>query len=195
MDFYRICYLLTLKCRFLNGVEFSKIIAKRYKHIKILILTAYSDFNYARECIEISNVIGYLLKPIDKEEIKNYLRTVKFEQVPEVSVDFSDEDTDLHVRIRKYIEENYANTYLNVGAIAEQFGYNASYISSYYKKETGISLSDEIFRYRMEQAVRYKKSGLKMYLVAQKVGIADPYYFSKCFKKYTGSSFKTYEVK
>lgn len=193
-----------IRMPFMNGIEFSKIVAKRYPRIKILILTAYADFTYARECIEISNVLGYLLKPMNVKEIKGYLKQCQCE-ISETQKNFSEQqsknfseknlsgENDLIKKIQKYICDNYGNCYLNVGAVAEQFGYNANYLSSMYKKATGTLLSDQIFRVRMERAKVLKKQGMKMYLVAKEVGIEDPFYFSKCFRKYTGMKFSDYE--
>lgn len=45
----------------------------------------------------------------------------------------------------------------------------------------------------MEKAISLKRKGMKMYLVAQEVGIEDPYYFSKCFRKFTGQSYSDFK--
>lgn len=188
--------IVDIRMPYIDGIEFSRIITKRYERIRIIILTAYDDFNYAQECIEINNIVGYLLKPVDTQKMVHYLKKIQIDEEKEVKdrpQDISEDDLQIQYRIKKYIESNYSDPYLNVGAIAEQFGYNTSYISSYYKKTTGVSLSDEIYTYRMQQAIRFKKAGLKMYIVAQKVGITDPYYFSKCFKKFTHVSFKEFQ--
>lgn len=195
-----------IKMPFMNGIEFSKIVAQRYPKIRILILTAYADFSYAKECIEISNVLGYLLKPVNPGEIKGYLQqyrsTVTEDQLNSLEIQMEtpqqsagDKKNELIDQIHQYIQDNYRNCYLNVGAVAEQFGYNASYLSSMYKKATGSLLSDQIFQVRMEQAKLLKKQGMKMFLVAKEVGIEDPFYFSKCFRKYTGVKFSDYEEK
>jgi AraC-like DNA-binding protein len=46
----------------------------------------------------------------------------------------------------------------------------------------------------MKKAIQYAKSGAKMYLTASEVGIPDPNYFSRCFKKYTGMSYSEYVI-
>jgi len=192
--------IVDIKMPFMNGVEFSQIISKRYNHIKIIILTAYADFKYAKECIEIKNVIGYILKPIDNKEIGSYLEEYcknaepsDLEDENEINISLSsDANQELIQQIETYINEHYWNDYLNVGALAEHFGYNAGYLGALYKKRTGNLLSERIFSVRMEAAIKLKKRNLKMYVVAKKVGIADVFYFSKCFRKYTGQSFSDY---
>jgi YesN/AraC family two-component response regulator len=44
----------------------------------------------------------------------------------------------------------------------------------------------------MEQAIELKKNNLKMFETANEVGIPDPNYFGRCFKKYTGISYSEY---
>ena len=40
----------------------------------------------------------------------------------------------------------------------------------------------------MEKALDYLRMKTAMYITAKEVGIPDPNYFSKCFKKYTGKT-------
>lgn len=47
----------------------------------------------------------------------------------------------------------------------------------------------------MEQAVLLAKNNTKMFCVANEVGIPDPNYFGRCFKKYTGMSYSEYTGK
>ena len=192
--------IVDIKMPFMNGIEFSRIISERYPNIKIIILSAYADFEYAKECIEIRNVLGYLLKPVDAQEmektLKQFRESVDEKFMADAEESSSEKSADngegLIIQIENYIMENYANEYMNIGAIAESLGYSPGYLGMTYKKRTGMLLSDKIFSVRMEHAIQYKRSGEKMYLVAKKVGIADPFYFLKCFRKYTGKSYSEF---
>lgn len=194
--------IVDVKMPFMNGIEFSRIISQRYPGTGIIILSAYADFEYAQECIGIKNVLDYLLKPVDAVSVEKVLKKFrdsadteilkgkdmeKAEKKPDVS-------QDLIAQIEKYIDENYSYEYMNIGAIAESLGYSPGYLGMIYKKRTGTLLSDKIFAVRMKHAVEYRKAGEKMYVAAKKVGIADPFYFSKCFRKYTGKNFSDYEI-
>ena len=44
----------------------------------------------------------------------------------------------------------------------------------------------------MNKAIRLAKSNMKMYRTAAEVGIPDPNYFGRCFKKHTGMSYSEY---
>ena len=53
-------------------------------------------------------------------------------------------------------------------------------------------LNDFLINCRMEKAIYYAKNGNLMYITAKKVGIPDPNYFGKCFKKHTGMAYSEY---
>ncbi len=53
---------------FINGLEFAKIVHETHPEIKIIILTGYGEFEYAREALA-AGVVGYLLKPVNREEL------------------------------------------------------------------------------------------------------------------------------
>jgi YesN/AraC family two-component response regulator len=193
-----------IRMPFMDGIEFSKIAIKRYPDLKIIVLSAFSDFEYARECIGIG-VCEYLLKPVGSEEIrKTLLKVINYIELKKTSEEklLKDDDyqmvhkNDTVCKIKKYIEENYVQPDLNVASIAQIFGFNASYLSRLFKAETDINLIDYINECRMKKAIEYAKKGTLMYITAKNVGIPDPNYFGKCFKKYTNknySEFKKYK--
>lgn len=54
-----------IKMPFMDGLSLSSIVSRELPDTKIIIISGYSDFEYARKAIEI-NVDQYLLKPITK---------------------------------------------------------------------------------------------------------------------------------
>ena len=42
-----------IKMPFMDGIEFSRLAIKRYPRLKIIVLTAFNEFEYARQCIGI----------------------------------------------------------------------------------------------------------------------------------------------
>ena len=60
----------------LNGLELSKSIRKNYPQIRIIILTGYGEFEYAKEAISLG-VSNYILKPINKEELEKAILDIK----------------------------------------------------------------------------------------------------------------------
>jgi YesN/AraC family two-component response regulator len=187
-----------IRMPFMDGIQFSKLAIKRYPNLKIIILTAFSDFEYARQCIGIG-ICDYMLKPIVKADIQeNLIKIVKElenrpkeERQKEPDEMLNKENTNIS-NMKKYIQENYANADMNLTAIAQNFNFNSSYLSRMFKEETGISMIDYITSVRMEKAMQYAKDGILMYRTAKQVGIPDPNYFGKCFKKYTDYVYTDY---
>jgi len=187
-----------IRMPFMDGIEFSKLAIKRYPRLKILILTAFDDFSYAKECIGIG-VSEYLLKPIVRADIYEALDKVIGQldegRKPETEAGPESVGGELPVRmthIREYVEANYNNPELNLTSISTHFGFNASYFSRKFKDEAGKSFIDFLTELRVRQACKCAKQGHLMYVTAGLVGIPDPNYFGKCFKKYMGVSYSDF---
>ena len=65
-----------IRMPFMDGLELSRIIAETYPHIKVVILTAHEEFEYAKEGIKIG-ISDFLLKPIRRKELKNTFSRLK----------------------------------------------------------------------------------------------------------------------
>ncbi|NLK20660.1 MAG: response regulator [Epulopiscium sp.] len=184
-----------IKMPFMDGIEFSKLAINQYPNLKVIILTAFGDFDYARECIGVG-VCDYLLKPIVRTEIQETLHRIinRLETEPrkERENEITYQESNTTHKIKEYINKNYIKADLNLTSIAQVFGFNPSYLSRLFKVESGMNLSDYLLKCRIEKAMEYAKKGSLMYITAKMVGIPDPNYFGKCFKKYTGESYSDF---
>lgn len=190
-----ICFV-DIKMPFMDGIEFSKLAIERYPQVKIVILTAFDEFEYARKCIGIG-VKDYLLKPIVKKDILEVLTLLKKEldisyRENVLIADETQENYSTMSKIKEYLVENYTVADLNLTKVALEFGFNSSYLSRKFKLETGESFGDFLFRLRMEQAKLLAEIEKPMYQTAALIGVPDPNYFSKCFKKYVGVTYSDY---
>jgi two-component system response regulator YesN len=61
-----------IRMPFLDGLALSQQVSKKYPQVKIIILSGYSDFEYARTCMSYG-VVTYLLKPVDFTELQEAL--------------------------------------------------------------------------------------------------------------------------
>lgn len=187
-----------IKMPFMDGLTFSKIALKQNPDLAVIVLTAYEDFELAREALRIG-VVDYFVKPVEPDDILERLKKVEQEilerrKAERENVVINIENPDKVVsKINRYILENYQDPELNVATLAEQFGFERSYLSRMYKKETGKLLIDYLIKCRMKIAKKLAQTGQKMYMTAEKVGIPDANYFGKCFKKYTGMSYRDYQ--
>ncbi len=91
-------------------------------------------------------------------------------------------------RIRKFIDMNYSDNNLGIEDVADELCFSVSYITAILKKN-GTSFTRLLTDRRMNEAKILLSSGEERIInIAKKVGYSDPYYFSHCFKKYTGES-------
>ena len=65
-----------IKMPFMDGISLSKIVSKEFPRMKIIIVSGYDDFEYARQAIEVG-VDQYLLKPVTRMKLKTVLLELK----------------------------------------------------------------------------------------------------------------------
>lgn len=185
---------------FMNGIEFTRMATSRYPDLFVIVLTGFDDFEYARQCVSLP-VVEYMLKPIVRSEVESVLKRLVDELDKRVVTEKWEKCTEqeepalnsLEIqKIVSYLKENYKDSTINLASVAQQFGFNACYLSRKFKREIGMSFLEYLMKCRMEQAIELKKKNLKMFETANEVGIPDPNYFGRCFKKYTGISYSDY---
>lgn len=167
----------------LSGLEMAEKVQELNRKVQLVILSGYDNFEYARSAIR-SGVCCYLLKPVNKDELLEIIRKVKEEiGIPEAAYSKA-----IQISMN-FIEENYSDINLSIEMIADHIGINSTYLSSKYKKETGRKLVDDINLQRLKEAVSILKvECCSLQELADRVGYNDPYYMSRCFKKYLGYS-------
>lgn len=178
---------------FMDGIEFSRLAASRYPSLKIIVLTAFDEFEYARQCIGLP-VCGYILKPIVRMEIYEALKKVihSIHEPAREAEEYREIEPSAISRIARFVEEHYTDSSLNLTLIAQTFGFNPSYLSRRFKAEIGSSFIEHLTECRMKKAIALARENEKMFYTATAVGIPDPNYFGRCFKKYTGSTYSDY---
>ncbi|MDD6351862.1 MAG: response regulator [Lachnospiraceae bacterium] len=114
-----------IRMPFMDGLELSRRVKKELPHIKILILSGFNEFDYAKQAIDLG-VTEYLLKPVTARQLLDALHkaadAIKEEQATEELVRHLSrrmqrpgDDGDMGVRSR---ESRLSNTEaMNVGAL------------------------------------------------------------------------------
>jgi len=64
--------IMDIKLPEMDGIKASSLIKRISPKVKIIILTAYPEFEYAKEAIKL-NVSDYILKPIDEKSLKDLI--------------------------------------------------------------------------------------------------------------------------
>ena len=100
--------------------------------------------------------------------------------------------SDVVFKITNYIKKN-CNEKLTLDTLAREVYLSKSYLSSIFKEETGISLTDYITNVRIEKSKKLlTREGIAISEIAMLCGFKDQSYFSKVFKKETGISPKKF---
>jgi len=167
-----------------------------------VVLSSYPDFSYALHALK-SEVMDYLLKPPHPKQLRELFDkasalTVQRKQArPEHPVRGeslpSARPLSEHERIvqtvERYLERHYRSP-VSHQTLEAEFGLVGSYINKLFKKHKGSTLMDYLAQYRIEQAklLLREQPALMLKEVASLVGFDDPLYFSRVFRKITGTS-------
>ncbi len=92
-------------------------------------------------------------------------------------------------KIKKYIDDNFSDSTLSLGAIAEALSYSPKYVSTAFSREFGVGVADYLRTIRVQYACELMEKGMtSVKLLAPLCGYDDPLYFSSVFKKEMGVS-------
>jgi len=184
--------LTDIKMPGLSGIELIEHIQMLSKHVEIIILSGFKEFEFAQKAMSLG-VRRYLLKPVDENQLmtaiidaKQILSQRTQPTKPQKTVMLK--DNELIRSVMEYIEANISNSELSLKQIASEHVYlNADYLSRLFMQTTGEKFSQYLNRTRVEEAKRLLSQGNKINLVAEQVGCGhNPRYFSQVFRKYAG---------
>lgn len=174
-----------IKMPIMDGLKLSEEIRRQYPNIKVMLVTAYDDIRFAQEAMR-AGAVDFILKPLKRQEMREALVRIgnKVEK---------NENSETIEQIKDYLEKHYTDSTVSLTSVAEVFFLNPSYLSRIFKQKTGITFVDYLNEVRIQHACDYLlRSDLKIFEIADKVGIPNPDYFGKCFRKKMGVSIKEY---
>ena len=184
----------------MNGVMAAKYIRQIDDKCSIIFLTAYDDFEYARNAIKI-RALDYLLKPCDNNDllavmdmaIQKLDRECDFkgntkENKPErkrENVKNFDEQTTIKY-LREYVENNYTFD-ISMQEVAEDMGYSDAYFSKLFKQYFNQNFTAYLTEYRIKKAKELlTDTNNSIKDISRMVGYEDSNYFAKIFKRIVG---------
>lgn len=65
-----------IRMPFMDGIELAKNISERFPQMKVIIISGYGDFHYAKEAMGY-RVTDYILKPVSAKEMRQVLQRVR----------------------------------------------------------------------------------------------------------------------
>ena len=89
-------------------------------------------------------------------------------------------------RLMRLLQENYADSNINVATIADRLGISAPHLSRTFRKIEGIGLPEYIHVLRVTAASQYIQEGRSVKQTAELVGYSSQLTMIRAFKKYMG---------
>lgn len=181
----------------MDGLELAAYVHANCPGTDMIILTGYSEFDYARQAVR-AGAADYLLKPLRDVELHEVLSRLAAkrnaadsagpERAPQAADARAQDDAGVLVqRARAYVQAHFAEP-LSLNEVADRLGVSAAYLSSVFKSERGESYSKYLLRLRMERAslLLETHSAGKINDIALEAGYSSTKHFHAVFKDYFG---------
>ncbi|MFS0723407.1 response regulator transcription factor [Paenibacillus sp. 1P07SE] len=175
----------------MDGLEMIKRIRESHRQLHLIILSGYAEFEYAKHALRYG-VADYLLKPIDRVELKQVLDKFRHAREPDASALIGEaqeegrQDRQLIRRVKTMIEERLDQE-ISLQLLADQVHLNHQYLSVLFKSETGQNFSAYVTSRRISKAKELLTgTNLKIYEVAQLSGYMSAKHFMSVFKNAEG---------
>lgn len=176
----------------MDGLSLAKHIHENFPTIDVIIMSGYEDFSYAQSAIK-HNVKGYILKPIDVNELLETVNKLKNETTIKSSIEMKETESNLFTQqerlvlsAKSYINANYMKT-ITLTDIASKFHLTEHYFSQVFKSTEGRTFMAYLTHIRLEESCKLLENpSLTIYMVSESVGYSDSKYFSRIFRREYG---------
>lgn len=131
------------------------------------------------DCVSAEQIIALLMEYVDR-----YMKVEAKEH--------ANRQRHLICNVARFIEDKVQENW-TVKQLSDRFNLNASYLSVLFKKEMGMTISDFVQETRIKLARRLLQDpNIKVYEVAERVGVQTSAYFTYLFKKTVGCTPQEY---
>ena len=207
--------LTDVKMPIMDGIELSKKIRRHAPETKIIFLSSYDDFEYAKQAIDL-NILAYVMKPVNEIEL---LRVVKkasdavvekalekhmynetqkkymlYTELLQRTAEHSDvpilpekkkNKKQIADEVEKIILSRYQEV-LTLESIAKQLNFTPNYLGTVFKSVKKYSVNRFLMKTRIDKAKDLlKTSNLTINDVAEQCGFSSLPYFHTTFKNET----------
>lgn len=180
----------------MDGVTLLEQVHDYFPYIRAIIVSGFSDFDYARRAISIQ-VSEYILKPIDPNELYQALLKVKagLDEEQEYYASVFDESwlrsnpEQLAFTLKNYIQNHFKDD-INLNVIAQKLNYSSAWLTKIFCQYYDTTPSRYLMNLRIAQAKNLLAHNheLSIKQIGEMAGYQDQGYFSRIFKKNTGLS-------
>ncbi|UUZ81024.1 response regulator [Paenibacillus sp. P26] len=182
-----------------QGVAAAPVSFKDYQIYLLEIITAI--LKAAKDAgIALEEVFGRDFNPFteiyrftDSQEAKEWIYSLCAKMLSTIASGRQSSYKTLVEQAKEFTKQHYHETDISINKVCDHLHISPGYFSSIFKKEAKMTFVGYLLQTRMEAAKDLLRStDLKAFEIAEKVGYADPNYFSFSFRKHVGVSPKEY---
>lgn len=139
--------------------------------------------------------LGQFIKFSHADEAKAWFLDICMKLKQSIATDRQSSYNKLVDEAKEYIMAHYGDHDISIAKVCQHLHISAGYFSNIFKKETKTTFVNYLMGVRMDVARDLlATTDLKAFEIAERVGFADPNYFSFCFRKKFGISPKEYRI-
>ncbi|MBQ8972804.1 MAG: response regulator [Clostridia bacterium] len=174
----------------MDGLTMCRRLAECAQEPCIVFMSAYSELDYYRSALKL-HALSFIEKPIVPEEllgeVSRALRRLADAPPPEEAPPVESGDSPYVAKAKHCIAQRYSDPNFSVADLAESLCLSKNYISSLFKRETGVPITTWLNNVRMERAKELLRNPAnRVSDVGYMVGMDNTDYFTRRFKAYTG---------
>ncbi|MBP2241523.1 YesN/AraC family two-component response regulator [Cytobacillus eiseniae] len=190
----------------MTGLQLLKNLKAKRMSPVVIVISAYSEFEYAQEALRLG-VVNYLLKPVGKKKLieaieaavqvmEKQQRVGMIEKVVDekiINANAKMNSTKDTIRLAITYIDRHLKDELTQKNVAAHVHLNPSYFSVLFKEQVNLTFSEYVTRRRIQRAKELMIStNLTVNEVAYEVGYKTSKYFIKLFKEIEGVTPSTY---
>ena len=183
--------ILDIRMPGLSGLEAGAQIIKKCPDLRVYIISAYDEFDYARAAFK-AGVCDYLLKPVRPAQIVEIVQAtlrLRREEEPALAANPLPQ---LVQAVADYVEANLGQP-LPLDDIAKAVFVSPCHLSRKFKALAGCSITSFIQDRRLQKAADLLSATSESITeIAGQVGFTNPSYFATCFKAAWGQTPQQY---
>ncbi|MDT8716883.1 helix-turn-helix domain-containing protein [Clostridium sp. 19966] len=194
-----------MKMPVMDGKEFLRRATVEFSKTQYIVISGYDDFELVRAALK-NNVIDYLLKPINEDDLNDAISkavakinknvpttTSEYWQSTEAGQSMSSKS--IAKAIKQYIDENYSKE-VNLSMFSDKYHFSKEYLTKIFKERYNCGIYEYALNLKMSRAKELlNNQDVPINEIALRLGYNNSNYFSKAFKNFHSISPSEYREK